>query len=324
MAIYATPCDGKKQCFDNSDEIGCKDNTTSNRILYSSAATIAFIFATLRILRVVNSKREEIKPGSFEMQAQFEHNLTDPKTVNLYLHHAIHSFTEDQKKKDLIKVYDHSNNEAELYFYLRHNFDPLLVQKMVDAKFPGITDCLKHGIEKAVCRPIFKELSDLISRSEILKRIIQNTATLVKIEVMFADIIKDLGLTILMLGLIGGPRAIIDLPTNFGSAIVGVMFASIFLPMMLCSLHLAVNNFNMFYDASSKSFSAVRRCLMTMLLFLLSPIIPVILESRYIDEAEKARKLAQNFNREAVQKKSWCREIKKQIFRFKKRELGIV
>ena len=139
---------------------------------------------------------------------------------------------------------------------------------------------------------------------------------------MFADIMKDLCLTILMLGLIGGPRAIVDLPTNFGSAIVGVMFASIVLPMLLGSLHLAVNNFNMFYDASSKSISTLRKCLVTMLLFLLSPIIPVILESRFLDTAKEARKLAQNYNLEAVQKNSQCRRIKKQILRFKKIELG--
>ena len=265
-----------------------------------------------------------------DLLEEFENDLHDSDTVqevNLHLHHAQHSFTVEQKKADLIKVYDviakkHNDNEGEMYFYMHQNFDPMLVQKMSDAKFPGITDCLKNGIEKAVCRPIFTELSDLISRSEILKRLLQNTATLVKIEIMFADVMKDLCLTILMLGLIGGPRAIIDLPTNFGSAIVGVMFASIVLPMLLGSLHLAVNNFNMFYDASSKSISTLRRCLVTMLLFLLSPIIPVILESRFLDTAKEARKLAQNYNLEAVQKKSQCRKVKKQILRFKKIELG--
>ena len=35
MVIYGTTCDGKKECFDNSDEDGCKNNTTSNRILSS-------------------------------------------------------------------------------------------------------------------------------------------------------------------------------------------------------------------------------------------------------------------------------------------------
>ena len=58
------------------------------------------------------------------------------------------------------------------------------------------------------------------------------------------------------------------------------------------------------------------------LLFLLSPINPVILESRFLDTAEEARKLAQNYNIEAVQKKSESRQIKKQITRFGRIELG--
>ena len=261
---------------------------------------------------------------------KFEKDINDQdavQEVNLHLHHAKHSLTVEKNKEDLIKVYDvlakkHNNNEGELYLYMHQNFDPVLVQKMVDAKFPGITDCLISCVETAVCRPIVTDLSDLISRSEFLKRLIQNTATLVKIEVKFIDIMKDLCLTILMLRLIGGPQAIIDLPNNFGSVIVGVMFLSIILPMLLGSLHLAMNNFNMFYDVSSKGNSRMKKYLMAMLLFLLSPIIPIVLESRFLDTAEEARKLAQNYDLETVQKKNQCRKIRKQILRFVKIELG--
>ena len=101
------------------------------------------------------------------------------------------------------------------------------------------------------------------------------------------------------------------------------MFLSILLPMLLSSLHLAVNNFNMFYEPSNKNISKMRKYLLMTLLFLLSPINPVILESRLLDTAEEARRLAQNYNIEAVQKKTKCRQIKKQITKFGKIELGI-
>ena len=338
IITFSTPCNGQKECFDNSDEDGCNNSTTSNRILYSSAITIALIFVTIRIYQKI---REDSKQDGTEtinerprlmkdLLDKFEKDINDQdavQEVNLHLHHAKHSLTVEKNKEDLIKVYDvlakkHNNNEGELYLYMHQNFDPVLVQKMVDAKFPGITDCLISCVETAVCRPIVTDLSDLISRSEFLKRLIQNTATLVKIEVKFIDIMKDLCLTILMLRLIGGPQAIIDLPNNFGSVIVGVMFLSIILPMLLGSLHLAMNNFNMFYDVSSKGNSRMKKYLMAMLLFLLSPIIPIVLESRFLDTAEEARKLAQNYDLETVQKKNQCRKIRKQILRFVKIELG--
>ena len=100
------------------------------------------------------------------------------------------------------------------------------------------------------------------------------------------------------------------------------MFLSILLPMLLSSLHLAVNNFSMFYDQSNKTISKVRKYLLMTLLFILSPINPVILESRLLDTAEEARKLAQNYNILAVQKKTKSRQIKKQITRFGRIELG--
>ena len=166
-----------------------------------------------------------------DLLEKYAENLNDPDTVqevNLHLHHSTYCNTEEENKKVLNKIYDflaekHNNNEAEMYYYLHKNFDPVLVQKMLDSKFPGITDGLKNCVETVVHRPIFTELSDLITSSESAKRILQDILTLVKIEVKFIDVMKDLCLTIFMLGLIGGPRAIIDLPTNFGSAIVGVM-----------------------------------------------------------------------------------------------------
>ena len=73
--------------------------------------------------------------------------------------------------------------------------------------------------------------------------------------------------SILMLKLIGGPKAIINLPTNFGSVIVLSMFVSIIIPILVSSLHLAVNNFDMF---SPKTSSKLTTCLITSALFLLS------------------------------------------------------
>ena len=140
-----------------------------------------------------------------------------------------------------MKIFDflkaqHRSNDAEMSAYLHNNFDPLLVQKMMDAKFPGITTSILNTIEKIAKRPIFDEMSNILTKKENLQKIKNNIFAIVNIEIKFIDIFKDLGLTLLMLQLVGGAQAIINLPTNFGSVLVMSMFWSIFIPMLISSL----------------------------------------------------------------------------------------
>ena len=116
-------------------------------------------------------------------------------------------------------------------FELRH-FDPKLVQKMIGVKYPGLQDRIEKAVEILANRPIVTWTKDYMNSSELSKKIFQNISGLIKIEVKSIDIIKDFGLTILMLRLVGGFPAIIDLPTTFGSVIVLVMFFSIIIPML--------------------------------------------------------------------------------------------
>ena len=156
-------------------------------------------------------------------------------------------------------------------------------------------------------------------------KIMQNLRSIIILEVKLLDIFKDLGLSILILRLIGGPQAVSDFPSKFGSVVVISMFASIFIPMLISSLHLAVNNFDMFISKRNIKVSMnskLRTWLVTALIFLLSPLHPVFLETLYLQTAEEAREMARYYNIEAVQKKLLCRKIKKQLANFMWIELG--
>ena len=63
-------------------------------------------------------------------------------------------------------------------------------------------------------------------------KMMKNLAAITKIELKYIDVFKDLGLSILMLNLIGGPRTIIKFPATFCSAVVICMFASIFIQVL--------------------------------------------------------------------------------------------
>ena len=133
--------------------------------------------------------------------------------------------------------------------------------------------------------------------------------------------VKDLGLSFLMLELIEGTQAMVDLPTNFGSVIVSVMLTSIFVPMILSSVHLM--NSAEIIDNIMKSSSKLKRFLKMGMFFLMSPFHPIILDTLSHKKLEEARTLAEQYNIQATQKMEQYRTLKRQLVTFIKIELGI-
>ena len=182
---------------------------------------------------------------------------------------------------------------------------------MIDAKFPGCLQPINN---------LFKNLSNMIIKSEVAKKVLSSIQALIKIELKYVDMCKDLGLSVLMLELIGGIQAIYDLPTNFGSVIVVVMFTSIFLPMIISTLHLI--NANVVDEYILKSYNKIQKFLLTVLFLLMSPFHPIILDTLHHQKLEKARRLANKYKIEAIKALEKCKSIKKQLVTFFKIELG--
>ena len=194
---------------------------------------------------------------------------------------------------------------------------------IIDSKFPGCLEGCKKGLEKMVGTKFIEKLTDKINSSERTKVVLATFSSVLKMEMKFIDLFKDLGLSFYMLGIIGGLQAIIDLPTSFKSVVVTVMFMSVFVPSLLSSLHLAVNNPMMIFGASSdKNVSRVRRYLSVPLCFLLSVTNQIFLTCLYEENKEKARKLAQRCDTNVIKTMTWCRRIKQQNIKFAQLELG--
>ena len=169
-----------------------------------------------------------------------------------------------------------------------------------------------------------ENLTDKINSSERTKVVLATFSSVLKMEMKFIDLFKDLGLSFYMLGIIGGLQAIIDLPTSFKSVVVTVMFMSVFVPSLLSSMHLAVNNPMMIFGASSDKKNAPKmiKYISVPLCFLLSMTNQIFLTCLYEENKEKARKLAQKCDPNVIKTMTWCRNIKQQIIKFAQLELG--
>ena len=242
--------------------------------------------------------------------------------ISTILLNSLFTNTVVEKNKLFVIFYDlvaqkFENDESKIYHYLKKNFDPELIQNIIDAKYPGCLDGCKNRLESLVGRKFIEKFSNKINSSEKTKVIIATVSTTLLMELKFVDLFKDLGLSFYMLGLIGGMQAIIELPYNFKSVIVVAMFISIIIPSLLSSLHMAVNNPQMiFSERKMKRWISVPLCFICLMMN------QIFLTCTYQENKEKARKLAQKCDTNVIKKMAWCRKIKQQNIKFSQLELG--
>ena len=336
MTIYATPCNKKYECAFGSDEAGCNNNSITNIVLGFLTITVVLLFIGLRynkVNRYLNQNQELTSTEIFRtyewMNNAENENEESINLVNLHLLHSMKTNSVEENHDICVRFYNleaklNNYKESEIYLSLHRKLDPAIAKNVVDEKFPGCLDGFKNCIEKISRKQWIRGLTDWINRTEWVKRLISNTKALTKIEFKFIDLYKDLGLSFLMLKLVGGPQAIIDNPTNFSSVIVMLMFSSIFVPILVSSLHLVVNNSQLLMRFISRGSSNLRRILITAVLVLLSPFHPVLLECLYLETSEEARTMTQSYNLAAIDLIRECRRIQIQNANFFKIELGML
>ena len=126
--------------------------------------------------------------------------------------------------------------------------------------------------------------------NEFLIQIVSTIITIAKIISNALDTIKDLFLAVSILIIVGGPEAVWNFPTYFGSIIAVISFGTIFIPLALSTLQLVV--VDPWAILTSKRSHSISRTLMTFICFLFSWINPILLLNAYQSAKEDARRAA--------------------------------
>ena len=334
MEMYATPCNNVIECFDGSDESHCRQDKRMTYILIGSSIGIILLYFTLRIYKCheEESRGQPLLRGQTEAQLieNYETDHYDPdviQEVNVYLFHTIFTKNVETTKEICCQFYDmevrvHGGRESEIYFCLHKNLDPLIVDDIIDFKFPGCLDRALEWLQPFIWNNWFTKLKDMILKKGRLSHSLAVISSIISLEAKYIDLFKDTALTFYILSLVGGFQSIKDLPTNFTSVIVITMMFSILIPLLLSSFHLAMNNPSFIWKMLGRNSSSTSKWKSRLLCFLCSGLNPIFLTNTFEEAKEETRIMANNFDKGVIKSMKKCKTYKLQLVEFHKIELG--
>ena len=256
MNIYATPCDDKIECYDQSDESFCKEEKTVTYILLGALLLITLFYVSLS--HIFKSSKDEInltfplRQYNLNTLENYEANHRDPiiiYDVNIHLLNTILTKSVEVTTNTCRQFYElefriHEGKENEIFWCLHKNIDPFIVDYVIESKFPGILSRFINWIQDYTEKNYFTAIIDWKKRQKRLNQILAFFTRITSLQLKYFDQVKDTAMTFWILSLVGGTQSVIDFPSKFTSIIIILMFYSIIIPLLISSLHLSVNNPN--------------------------------------------------------------------------------
>ena len=328
LDTYATPCNNITECFDESDESNCNKNNTATYIFIGSSLAVIIFYLCLKIFQVYREDSIDMALGmnySIEnppIESYEDHHYDSEviKEVNIYLLRRILTKRVDVTAIICKQFYDlevkvHKGKESEIFLCLHQNMDPLIVQNIIDYKFPGLKLKVINYLEKLVGKQCFLWIHNKLKENEKIAKVYFSAKRILAMEFIYLDLLKDTALTFLILHLVGGFPSVLNLYTNFTSVVVILMGSSILIPLLMSSIHLATNNTSLIWKSTSKQKSVF-------LCFFFMALNPILLKHVHEQAKESMRKLVKYYDHDVVKAMKNCNKIKVQAVKFQKIKLG--
>ena len=325
MDIYATPCNNRTECLNETDEKDCENNNLMIT-LFVSLLMILVLYLSVEIYYICSTKGPEhievvtgLRPSGKQVMESYEINHSDSDIIEkvntfylfkIWSEHSITVTNEYLKLLDL-EMRVHGENKSEVYRCLKNNLDPLIIDKIFSAKNPGIIAWFKKILFRLSEKHHFRLKG--LRKAKLF-------ATILMIELKYFDQVKDTALTLLIIYLVGDLESVVNVPNNFSSVVVIIMLVSIVVPFLMSSLHLSVNN--PFMILPNKGYSWLTKSYMRITCLLISWINPILLRTK-LDQARKlVTQLAKYYHPDVTKSIEKCRSIDIQLAKFHKIEIG--
>ena len=333
MKTVATVCNEIYECLDGSDE-DCGNTELSNIIFGATFGGVLLLYIGLKFARQIyrNCFKENIQKIP---RKSFEELLKDLKdnhkdraafeNINNYLLHTIYS-EKIETSKNICKLYYsieadvHNDEISEIFCCLHNNLDPIVIREIREIKFPSLRTRIFNRIEDQFRTKFITNLRNKFIEDSKLGQLIFTVQAFIKIESSALDIMKDLFLAALILKVVGGYEAIWQYPTNFSSIVTILAFSTVIVPLGMSSILLMIEDPWAICTFSMKR--TIPRPVMTLICFLMSGIIPILLLNAFMAIKEEAMKTARSNGRSISQTFKKYRVAKCHFVRHLRIELG--
>ena len=320
METVATVCDDVVECNSNEDEpIMCKKKN-SNTVLGISVGIILFIYLGLKFYSHYkrDTKKEQKKKIVEFMMNTSDIRILREKFRNFGLH-VEHHFGKKTKRKVGLRIFaleaKEQNTEADIFSRLKNHYHPEIAKFVIESKFPGLVAKYLPFIQN-----ILHHLSSFLDKFHGLSLLARKSLNIIS---HYIDTFKDVYILYLMVIINGGPGTLVDYPSKFSTIVIMCMATTVFCPLLLSSIQLAINNPGLIFN--SKRTDKMSVGLMRGSVILLSVLIPILLNVAHENVNEDIRKESKKSEgsyrlTDLMRKK---KEIKTELSRFTKVDLGI-
>ena len=343
IETIATRCNDVKECDGDEDEKNCSDIAHTKQILVVAICLSLGIFLGMKLPQAIhfiknnnenNIENEETEEDNHRFNELIQILRADPESaisiqnVNKFLLYIQHSKKSSVVKKTYVQFYDSlvvmfEHDLAKLFAFLKAHIHPAVTADVVEQRYRGLkTKIIDYMEVKVIRHKIITHCTNKATEKPILRLALSSLACLVGLLSHILDTVKDSLLALTLLHIIG-LRGIIYFPTNFSAAVVVSWTGTIFVPILLSSVHLALTDpFLVFNSARLRAMRwgwvlAALGCLV------LSPLNTVVLKTRHEMKKQEAINSAISLSDDTLDLFRECDVIEAKLLEYLHHEMGI-
>ena len=298
ILTVGSACNGIVECHDGIDELvdRCDGKETTGLVITS--VSVLSIYFLLRVLGKIfktgrgwrrrrNSFQVIARIDPEELLKEYEENHDDPyvlQKINIYFLH-VHFFKTKILREDVtLKLYSleeriHKTKPV-IFSCLKHRISDIVSKMVIDDKFPRFVD------RYCCCFQI------IVEKLNYFHKIIALTKKILGILSHYSDIFTDVFLMITMFMAVGGLDGVRSFPDRFTSVVILSSGVTILFPLLIGSLHLAINNPGLIFNRGFQINPKRLNLLMAAGVIITSALNPILLRVMYETIKEKMRREA--------------------------------
>ena len=340
IEIIATRCNNVKECDGDEDEKDCSENPYTKHILVGAIFLSLCIFLGMKLPQVIHFLKNNKKIENEETEEDKDHfdkllqilkenpeNTVASQNLSIFLLYIQNTKKTSVVKKTFVKFYDSlvvifEYDLAQIFSFLKAHIQHEVTTDVVQHRFCGIkTKVIQYTEKKVIRQKMITQYSDKVTETPLLRLALSSLDCLVGLLSHILDLVKDSVLALTLLHIIG-IGAIIEFSTSFSAAVVLSWMGTIFIPILLSSVHLAIKEPFLVFNSARLRASGLGRVLASLGCLVISPLNTVVLKIQLDMKRQEAINSARVQSEKTLDLYKECNIIEDKILAYLQHKIG--